>query len=34
VIGDFVSSTFFWPQVLAQLKIELQDDNTEVEAEA
>ena len=33
-IGDFISSLFFWPQVFAQLKIELEDDNAEVEAEA
>jgi hypothetical protein len=34
LIGDWVSSTIFWPQVFAQLKIELQDDNAEIEAEA
>jgi choline-glycine betaine transporter len=34
MIGDFLSSLIFWPQVFAQLKIELQDDNTEVEHEA
>jgi hypothetical protein len=34
LIGDFITSLFFWPQVFAQLKIELEDDNAEVEAQA
>jgi hypothetical protein len=35
MIGDFLTSLLLWPQVFAQLKIELlEDSNTEIDAEA